>query len=74
LYSDTGYENEICYVSADYYDLGDLFNRVKFLRLARAMSCLNCYEEPKEELGCRINECKARELHGVDTGEKRFAL
>ncbi len=48
LYSDTGKEKEIRYASAEYYGLDDPFNRVRLVRLARAMDCLTCSEDSGE--------------------------
>ncbi len=72
LYSDTGYEKEIRYASADYYGLDDPFNRVRLVRLARAMGCLACSDESGGERECRVTVCRARELHGVESGETRW--
>jgi len=72
LYSDTGWEKEIRYASADYYGLDDPFKRVRLLRLARAMGCLTCSEERGGELECRVTVCRARELTGVESGETRW--
>ena len=69
LFSDTGYEKEIRYASADYYGLDDPFNRVRLLRLARAMGCLTFSDDPGGERECRVTVCRARELHGVESGE-----
>jgi hypothetical protein len=72
LYSDTDWEKEIRYASADYYGLDDPFNRDRLMRLARAMGCLTCLEEHGGELECRVTVCRARELHGVESGETRW--
>lgn len=72
LYSDTGWEKEIRYASADYYGLDDPFNRVRLVRLARAMGCLTCSEEPGGERECRVTVCRARELYGVESDETRW--
>ncbi len=72
LYSDTGREKEIRYASADYYDLDDVFSRVRLVRLARAMGCLTCSDEPGGERECRVTVCRARELHGFESGETRW--
>jgi hypothetical protein len=69
MYSDTGEEKEIRYASAEYYGLDDPFNRVRLVRLARAMNCLHCSEEPGRERECSVTICRARELHGVDADE-----
>jgi hypothetical protein len=65
LYSDTGGEKEIRYASAEYYGLDDPLNRVRLIRLARAMNCLACSESGAER-ECRVTICRARELHGVE--------
>ena len=72
LYSDTGWEKEIRYASADYYGLDDPFNRVRLVRLARAMGCLTCSDGRGGERECRVTVCRARELHGVESGETRW--
>jgi len=72
LYSDTGHEEEIRYASADYYGLDDPFNRVRLVRLARAMGCLTCSDESWGERECRVTVCRARELHGVESWETRW--
>jgi hypothetical protein len=72
LYSDTGWEKEIRYASADYYGLDDPFNRVRLVRLARAMNCLTCSEESGGERECRVTLCRALELYGVDADETRW--
>ena len=72
LYSDTGNEKEIRYASAEYYGLDNPFNRVRLVRLARAMNCLNCSDEPGAERECRVTICRARELHGVEAEGPRW--
>jgi len=69
LYSDTGDEKEIRYASAEYYGLDDPFNRVRLVRLARAMNCLTCSDESGAERECRVTICRARELYGGDAEE-----
>ena len=72
LYSDTGTEKEIRYASAEYYGLDNPFNRVRLVRLARAMNCLTCSEESGAERECRVTICRARELYGADGEEPRW--
>ncbi len=72
LYSDTGKEKEIRYASAEYYGLDNPLNRVRLIRLARAMNCLTCSDDSEVERECRVTICRARELHGVDGDELRW--
>jgi len=72
LYSDTGKEKEIRYASAEYYGLDNPFNRVRLVRLARAMNCLTCSEESGAERECRVTICRARELNGAAAEEPRW--
>lgn len=72
LYSDTGTEKEIRYASAEYYGLDNPFNRVRLVRLARAMNCLTCSEESGAERECRVTICRAKELYGADAEEPRW--
>jgi len=71
LYSDTGKEKEIRYASAEYYGLDNPLNRVRLIRLARAMNCLTC-SDSEAERECSVTICIARELHGVDGEELRW--
>jgi hypothetical protein len=72
LYSDTGREKEIRYASADYYGLDDPLNRVRLIRLARAMNCLTSFDESGAERECTVTICRAKELYGVDDEEMRW--
>lgn len=67
LYSDTGWQDEIRYSSADCYGLDDPLNRVRLVRLARAMGCLACHEGTDGVRECRVTVCRARELTGVES-------
>lgn len=72
LYSDTGREKEIRYASAEYYGLDDPLNRVRLIRLARAMNCLTCSDESGAEREFRVTICRAKDLYGVDGEEMRW--
>ena len=72
LYSDTGREKEIRYASAEYYGLDNPLNRVRLMRLARAMNCLTCSDDSGAERECRVTICRARDLYGVDAEELRW--
>jgi hypothetical protein len=72
LYSDTGREKEIRYASVEYYGLDDPLNRVRLIRLARAMNCLTSSDESGAERECTVTICRAKELYGVDGEEMRW--
>jgi hypothetical protein len=70
VYSDTGREKEINYRNADYYGLDDPFNRVRLVKLARAMNCLKCEDTWSGERACTVTICLTRELSNSETDEK----
>jgi hypothetical protein len=61
VYSDTKREIEINYSRAEAYDLENPFNRIKLVRLARAMNCLKVNPENRQEYWITI--CTNRELY-----------
>lgn len=61
VYSDTRREREINYKRPEDYDLDNPFNRIKLIRLARAMNCLKQSQEKENEY--RITLCTNKELY-----------
>ncbi|HUV33642.1 MAG TPA: hypothetical protein VMW22_01830 [Candidatus Desulfaltia sp.] len=62
LYSDTGMEREINYRNADYYGLDNPHNRVRLVKLAKAMNCLRCTDAGPNAKECTVTICLTREL------------
>ena len=62
LYSDTGMEREINYRNADYYGLDNPHNRVRLVKLAKAMNCLRCTAAGPNAKECTVTICLTREL------------
>ena len=70
VYSDTKRETEINYNRAEDYGLDDPFQRIKLIRLARAMNCLKINQESPKEY--QITICTNRELYEPDSKEIRY--
>lgn len=70
LYSDTRRETEINYKKAEDYDLENPFNRMKLIRLARAMNCLKINPENTHEYTVTI--CTNRELYEPESEVLRY--
>ena len=70
IYSDSRRENEINYKRADDYNLENPFNRIKLIRLARAMNCLRIDSE--DPLEYQITICTNRELYEPESEEIRY--
>jgi hypothetical protein len=60
VFSDTRRESEINYNRPEDYDLDNPFNRIKLIRLARAMNYLQ--SNPDDPLELRVTICTNREL------------
>jgi hypothetical protein len=69
LYSDTGREREISYLNADYYGLENPHNRVRLVKLAKAMGCLRCMDGASGVRECTVTICLTRELSDAYTDE-----
>jgi hypothetical protein len=69
LYSDTGREREISYLNADYYGLENPHNRVRLVKLAKAMGCLRCTDGASGARECTVTICLTRELSDAYTDE-----
>ena len=70
VYSDTKRESEINYNRAEDYDLENPFNRIKLIRLARAMNCLQV--NPDDPLEFKITVCTNRELFEPEAETLRY--
>ncbi len=70
VYSDTRRETEINYNRAEDFGLDDPFNRIKLIRLARAMNCLKINPEDLKEY--RVTICTNRELYEPEAEEIRY--
>lgn len=70
VYSDTRRETEINYKRPEYYDLENPFNRIKLIRLARAMNCLKI--NPQEPQEYQVTICTNRELYEPHAEEIRY--
>ena len=70
VYSDTKRETEINYNRAEDYDLDDPFQRIKLIRLAKAMNCLKISQEDHKEYQVII--CTNRELYEPHSKEIRY--
>lgn len=69
FYSDTGREREINYKRAAYYDLENPFNRIRLIRLARAMNAIRCIDLRGGIRECTIIICNNRELFDLDSDD-----
>lgn len=70
VYSDTRRESEINYNRPEDYDLENPFNRIKLIRLARAMNCLKINPENTQEYVVTI--CTDRELYEPHAKEIQY--
>ena len=70
VYSDTRRETEINYNRPEDYDLENPFNRIKLIRLARAMNCLRINHENPQEY--QVTICTNRELYEPHAEEIRY--
>ena len=70
VYSDTKRETEINYNRAEDYDLENPFNRIKLIRLARALNCLQV--NPDDPLEFRVTICTNRELFEPEAKAIRY--
>ena len=70
VYSDTRRETEINYNRPEDYDLENPFNRIKLIRLARAMNCLKINHENPQEY--QVTICTNRELYEPHAEEIRY--
>lgn len=70
VYSDTKRETEINYKNPEDYDLENPFNRIKLIRLARAMNCLQVNPEDNKEY--QITICTNRELYEPNSKTIRY--
>jgi len=69
VYRDTGRELEISYSGADEYELDNPFNRMKLIRLARAMNCIKCSDTPTGSKECIVVICRNKDLYDPDSEE-----
>ena len=70
VYSDTKRETEINYNRTEDYDLENPFNRIKLIRLARALNCLQV--SPDDPLELRVTICSNRELFEPEAETIRY--
>ena len=70
VYSDTRRETEINYNRPEDYDLENPFNRIKLIRLARAMNCLRINPQDPQEF--QVTICTNRELYESQAEEIRY--
>jgi hypothetical protein len=70
VYSDTKRETEINYNRAKDYELDNPFNRIKLIRLARAMNCIRV--NPKNPQEFHITICTNRELYEPNSIKIRY--
>ena len=70
VYSDTRRESEINYNRPEDYDLDNPFKRIKLIRLARAMNCLQ--SNPDDQLELRVTICTNRELFEPEAETLRY--
>ena len=70
VYSDTKRETEINYKNPEDYDLENPFNRIKLIRLARALNCLKVNPENPNEY--QITICTNRELYEPNSETIRY--
>ncbi len=70
VYSDTKRETEINYNRPEDYDLENPFNRIKLIRLARAMKGLQV--NPDDPLELRVTICTNRELFEPESETIRY--
>ena len=70
VYSDTKRETEINYNRPEDYDLENPFNRIKLIRLARAMRGLQVNPDDSSEL--RVTICTNRELSEPESETIRY--
>jgi hypothetical protein len=70
VYSDTKREIEINYNRSEDYDLENPFNRIKLIRLAKAMNCLRFNPSDTQEYNVTI--CTNRELHDPNAEELQY--
>ena len=70
VYSDTKRETEINYNRPEDYDLENPFNRIKLIRLARAMRGLQVNPDDSSEL--RVTICTNRELFEPESETIRY--
>ena len=72
FFTDTGRETEINYKRASYYGLDNPFNRIRLIRLARAMNSIECVTLEGGEKVCSVVICSDRELFDYDTNENHW--
>jgi len=70
VYSDTRRETEINYNRPEDYDLENPFNRIKLIRLARAMNYLRI--DPQDQNEYQVTICTNRELFEPHAEEIRY--
>jgi len=70
VYSDTKRETEINYNRPEDYDLENPFNRIKLIRLARAMKGLQV--NPDDPIELRVTICTNRELFEPESETIRY--
>jgi hypothetical protein len=72
FYSDTGRQVEINYKKAAYYELDNPFNRIRLVRLARAMNSINCKTLSDGKTECVIVVCNTREMFEPTSEENKW--
>lgn len=72
FYTDTGRETEINYKRASYYGLDNPFNRIRLIRLARALNSIECRTLDDGRRECSVVICSDRELFDYDSEENHW--
>jgi hypothetical protein len=70
IYSDSKRETEINYKRTEDYNLENPFNRIKLIRMARAMNCIRINPEDPQEY--QVTICTNRELYDPESEEIRY--
>ena len=72
FYSDTGRQVEINYKRAAHYGLDNPFNRIRLVRLARAMNSVNCKTMNDGKTEYIIVICSTREMFEPTSDENQW--
>jgi len=72
VYSDTKLEQEINYNYPENYNLEDPFDKIRLIRLARALNCLICTDTETGTRECSVTICTNRELYEPDAEEIKY--
>ncbi len=72
LYSDTGRQVEINYKNVAYYELDNPFNRIRLIRLARALNSIKCKTRDDGKTECVIIICSNREIFEPTSEENQW--